>query len=743
VTATDEPSLTLKARPGNWARLGATAVDGGVNFAVASTVAESVQVCLFDPDGTETRVDLDDYDAGVWHGVVPAAGPGQAYGYRVTGPFEPERGLRCNPARLLLDPYARAIAGGVRYDQALLGHDPADPSRPGSADSAPFVPRSLVTSEEYDWEGDTQLHIRSADSVIYETHVKGFTARHPDVPPELRGSYAGLGHEAATAYLADLGVTAVELLPVHEYVPEGFLTDRGLTNYWGYNTIGFFAPHQGYSAAVRSGHGPANAGEQVTEFKDMVKALHRAGIEVILDVVYNHTAEGNQNGPTLSFRGLDNGMYYRLAPGDASKYYDTTGTGNSLNAGNPYTLRLIMDSLRYWVSEMHVDGFRFDLAATLGREGDNRFDQFAAFFEMIAQDPVVSQAKLIAEPWDVGQSDSYGLGKFPAQWREWNGKYRDTMRDFWRSKNIGVADFATRFSGSADLYGASRRRPTASVNLLTVHDGFTLHDLVSYDRKHNEANGEDNRDGTDDNRSWNCGTEGPSGDQDINALRGRQVRAMLSTLLLSFGLPMLLGGDEIGRTQGGNNNAYCQDNEVSWLDWEKADGDLRGYVKRLLALRREHPVFRRKRFLTGAEAAELGWYSCAGELVTDEQWADPTMHAIAVYLDGADAPDDGPDGAPLVDDDFLILVNAYWEPVSYTIPAVREAPQTWFVELDSCDPAVSAARTFPKHTGDQVTASPRSVQVLRAPQPESEGETAGGTYHASSSGSGSMASRQG
>jgi isoamylase len=716
-----QTSLTLKARPGNRAHLGATVGDGGVNFAVASTVAESVSVCLFDSDGRETRYELEDYDAGVWYGFVPGVPVGTAYGYRVTGPFDPKNGLRCNPNKLLLDPYARAVVGGVTDHPALLGHDPADPEQPSQADSAPYVPRSLVTDHaDYDWEGDTQLHRRSADSVIYEVHAKGFTARHPGIPPEIRGTYAGLAHEVATGYLRDLGITAVELLPVHEYVSEGTLTGRGLTNYWGYNTIGFFAPHQGYSAAVRAGHGASNHGPdgQVSEFKDMVKALHRAGIEVILDVVYNHTAEGNENGPTLSFRGLDNVMYYRLVADDASRYYDTTGTGNSLNAGNPYTLRLIMDSLRYWVTEMHVDGFRFDLAATLGREEDNRFDQLSAFFELVAQDPVIGQVKLIAEPWDVGQSDSYDLGRFPGDWREWNGKYRDFMRDFWRSENVGVAEFATRFSGSFDLYGPARRRPTASVNLITVHDGFTLRDLVSYDVKHNEANGEDNRDGTDDNRSWNCGAEGPTDDWLINVLRARQSRAMLSTLLLSFGLPLLLGGDEIGRTQGGNNNAYCQDNETSWFDWANADDDLRAFVKRLLTLRREHPVFRRKRFLTGAEAAELGWFSCAGVPVTAEQWNDPTMHAIAVYLDGTDAPDEADDGTPLLDDDFLILVNAYWSELTFTIPSVRQSPQTWFVELDSYDPEVSPARVFPRHTGDAGVVLPRSVQVLRAPRSE-------------------------
>jgi isoamylase len=714
VTTPAEPPSGLKVLPGSGRQLGAIPGDGGVNFAVASTVADGVTLCLFGPDGTETRLELEEYEAGVWHGFVPGVEQGQAYGYRVTGPFDPGSGKRCNPARLLLDPYARALRGSVTWDPALLDHDPHDPGQPGAADSAPFVPRSLVIdTTAYDWEDDAPPGRPYAESVIYEAHVKGFTARHPDIPAEIRGTYAGLAHPAATGYLRDLGVTAIELLPLHEHVPEGFLTGRGLTNYWGYNTIGFFAPHQSYSAAARQ-----VPGAQVSEFRDMVKALHRAGIEVILDVVYNHTAEGNENGPTLSFRGLDNQAYYRLVPNDPSSYYDTTGTGNSVDAGNPVALRLIMDSLRYWMTEMHVDGFRFDLAATLGREGDNRFDRYAAFFEMTAQDPVVSTAKLIAEPWDVGQVDSYDLGRFPAQWREWNGRYRDLMRDYWRSRNTGVAEFATRFAGSSDLYGAARRGPTASVNLLTVHDGFTLRDLVSYDSKHNEANGENNRDGTDDNRSWNCGAEGPADDPGINALRARQARAMLSTLLLSFGLPLLLGGDEIGRTQGGNNNAYCQDNEISWFDWEAADNELRDFVKRLLAVRREHPVFRRRRFLAGAEAAELAWFSCAGTPVTHEQWADPTMHSIAVYLDGADAPDDAADGTPQVDDDFFILVNAYWEELPFTLPRVREEPQTWFTEIDSYDPAVSAANALPKHTGDKVTVHPRSVQVLRSPKAE-------------------------
>jgi glycogen operon protein len=707
-------SLTPAARPGDASKLGATPHSGGVNFAVASAVAEEVTLCLFDAGGQEpqeTQVRLDDYDAGVWHGFVPGIGPGQAYGYRVTGPFDPRNGLRCNPRKLLLDPYARAFTGRVTYGPELLGHDPRDPDRPSSADSKGSVPLSLVTDPGYDWEGDTQLSRPYADTVLYEVHVKGFTMRHPDIPPAIRGTYAGLAHDAAIGHLLDLGVTAVELLPVHQYVPEQFLLDRGLTNYWGYNTIGFFAPHQGYSAAARSGRQPG----QVSEFKDMVKALHGAGIEVILDVVYNHTAEGNHNGPTLSFRGLDNREYYRLVAGDERHYYDTTGTGNSLNTGNPYTLRMIMDSLRYWMSEMHVDGFRFDLAATLGREADNVFDQMSAFFQLIVQDPVVSQAKLIAEPWDVGQADSYDLGRFPAQWREWNGRYRDCMRDFWRGADVGVAEFATRFSGSSDLYGRARRRPTASVNLITVHDGFTLRDLVSYNRKHNEPNGEGNRDGSDDNRSWNCGAEGPTDDSEVNALRARQSRAMLTTLLLSFGMPLLLGGDEMGRTQRGNNNAYCQDNEISWFDWDAADMGLRGYTARLIALRREHPVFRRQKYLTGAEAAELGWYSPAGTPMTGQQWADKTAHAVAVYLDGADEPDEAPDGTLMVDDDFLVLVNAWWGPVTFTVPEVRPTAQSWFTELDSYDPAVPAVQE-PRHAGDQLVVRPRSLTVLRASQ---------------------------
>ncbi|HKQ00252.1 MAG TPA: glycogen debranching protein GlgX, partial [Actinomycetes bacterium] len=584
----------LGVRPGSRFPLGATPGPGGTNFAVSSEVASGMLLCLFDDTGAETRVALPEYDAGIWHGFVDGVGVGQAYGYRATGPWEPARGVRCNPAKLLLDPYARATSGTVRFGPEVLGHDSADPDRASQLDSAGHVPRSLVVDPAFDRPGSDRPRHRYADTVVYEVHVKGYTMRHPGVPAELRGTYAGLGHDAAVAHLVDLGVTTVELLPVHQHVPEAFLLERGLTNYWGYNTIGFFAPHDGYSAAVRSGR----PGGQVAEFQAMVAALHAAGLEVVLDVVFNHTAEGGQLGPTLCHRGLDNPGYYRLDPTDLRRYVDTTGTGNSVNAGNPACLRLIMDSLRYWVTEMGVDGFRFDLAPTLARE-DGGFDRMSSFFDLVAQDPVVSQVKLIAEPWDVGQPDSYDVGQFPPGWSEWNGRYRDTMRDFWRRQGGLIGEFATRFSGSSDLYGGSRRRPTASVNLVTVHDGFTLRDLVSYDGKHNEANGEDNRDGTDDNRSWNCGVEGPSDDPEVVELRARQSRALLTTLLLSFGVPMVLGGDELGRTQQGNNNAYCQDNELSWLDWEHADLDFIAFCADLVGFRNRHPVFWRRRFFEG------------------------------------------------------------------------------------------------------------------------------------------------
>ena len=706
----------LRALPGSQFPLGATPMADGTNFAVASGLAEAVTLCLFDESGAERQVQLTDYDAGVWHGFVPGIGPGQAYGYRISGPYDPGQGLWSNPAKLLLDPYARAISGAVSFGPEVLGYTLGDPGTPSTLDSAGHMPRCLVVDSGHTWSDGGLPRRRYADMVIYEVHVKGFTMRHPGVPEQLRGTYAGLAHESAVSYLTGLGVTAVELLPVHQNVPESFLLDRGLTNYWGYNTIGYFAPHNGYSAAVRAGQ----PGGQVAEFQAMVNALHVAGLEVLLDVVFNHTAEAGVLGPTLCFRGLDNPAYYRLVPGDPSQYVDTTGCGNSLNAGDPLTLQLIMDSLRYWVTEMHVDGFRFDLAPSLARQ-EGGFDEVSAFFDLVSQDPVVSRVKLIAEPWDVGQGDSYDLGRFPPLWREWNGKYRDSMRDYWRSHQVGIGEFATRFCGSSDLYGgAERRRPTASVNLITVHDGFTLADLVSYDTKHNEANGEANRDGTDDNRSWNCGTAGPAADPAITTLRQRQSRAMLATLLLSFGVPMLLGGDERGRTQRGNNNAYCQDNDITWFDWSRGDGDLLAFTQRLIAFRKQHPVFRRRRFLAGKEAAELGWYTPAGTLMTEADWADPSALSLAIYLDGADDPDLAEDGTPLLDDDFLVLFNAWWQALDFAIPSTRPG-QTWRAEIDTYDPP--AVATMPQRQAtDLVTVGPRSVTVLRAPRsPEAGG----------------------
>ena len=713
MTATARP--VAETLPGSQFPLGATISGGGTNFAVASGVADGMTLCLFDEAGAETQVPLRDYDDGVWHAFVPGIGAGQAYGYRAAGPYDPARGVRCNPAKLLLDPYARAVHGTVTFGPEVLGYAAGDPDTASTLDSAAQVPRSLVVDETHRWsEGPAPWH-RYADTVIYEVHVKGFTMRHPGVPPELRGTYAGLGHEAAIAHLLDLGVSAVELLPVHESVSEAFLPQRGLTNYWGYNTIGYFAPHQGYSAAVRAGR----PGGQVAEFKAMVDALHAAGLEVILDVVFNHSAEGNQLGPTLCFRGLDNPAYYRLEPGDPRHYVDTTGCGNSLNVGDPLTLQLIMDSLRYWLTEMRVDGFRFDLAPALARQ-EGEFEKRSAFLDMVAQDPIVSRAKLIAEPWDVGQMDSYDLGGFPALWREWNGKYRDTMRDFWRSHPVGLGEFASRFCGSADLYAGARRRPTASVNLITVHDGFTLRDLVSYNEKHNEANGESNRDGTDDNRSWNCGAEGPTGDPGVLALRARQSRAMLTTLLLSFGIPMLLGGDEMGRTQQGNNNAYCQDTEIAWFDWSQPDAELLDYTRRLVAFRRAHPVFRRRQFLAGAEASQLRWFTPGGTEMTAADWSDGSALAVALYLDGSDDPDRAADGTLLLDYDFLVLVNAWWEPLGFTLPVTREQA-AWHAEIDSYDPA-PPARSGPadRRAGDSVTVGPRSVVVLSGPRPPAE-----------------------
>ena len=703
--------------PGQPFPLGATPTDTGTNFAVASDIALGIELCLFDEAGAEQRVSLVEQDAGIWHGFVPAIGPGQRYGYRVSGPYEPRLGLRCNSNKLLLDPYARAIVGDVTWGTEVLSYPPGDPDGFSSLDSAPFVPRGLVISGEFEWGEDAPPVIPYSDTIVYETHVKGFTQRHPGIPPQLRGTFAGLAHPAVVEHLTRLGVTAVELLPVHHHLDEGSLRAKGLDNYWGYSTLGFFAPHAGYSAEVRAGH----PGGQVAEFKSMVKVLHAAGLEVILDVVFNHTPEGNHLGPTLSFRGFDNPAYYRLVESDQRYYFDTTGTGNTLNADAPLALRLIMDSLRYWITEMHVDGFRFDLAVALAREHGG-FDRVSAFFDLMAQDPVVSRVKLIAEPWDVGQSDSYDLGRFPALWSEWNGRYRDTVRDFWRGLEGTLPDLATRLTGSADLYGPSRRRPNASVNFVTCHDGFTLRDLVSYDAKHNEANGEANNDGTDDNRSWNCGAEGPTDDPAVRDLRTTQSRALLATVLLSLGVPMLQGGDEMGRTQQGNNNAYCQDNEISWFDWTSLDADLLNFAREVVAIRRRHPVLRRRRFVGGAGAGDVQWFTPVGSAMTEADWNAGWTRSVVMYADGKRDPDRDERGRPILDDDLLLLINGWWEPLTFTLPDIG-APRTWERELDTFDGTAGEGHGGPAggvtqlRSGSDVTLGPRSLVLLKAASP--------------------------
>jgi isoamylase len=646
-------------------------MEGGVNVAVSSEIAESVDVCLFAADGSESRVRLPERTAHVWHGFLPDVGVGQRYGLRVNGPWDPGHGLRCNSAKLLIDPHATAIDGEVKWGPELFGHDQSDPDQLDGHDSAPSMPKCVVTERSYDWEGDAPPGHPLAATVIYEAHVKGLTQRHPDVPDELRGTYAGVAHAAVTGYLTELGVTAIELLPVHQFVHDSHLVEKGLRNYWGYNSIGFLAPHGGYSSV-------GTAGGQVDEFKTMVKELHRAGLEVILDVVYNHTAEGNHLGPTLSLKGIDNPAYYRLVEGEEDKYFDTTGTGNSLNVGHPAALRLILDSLRYWVSEMHVDGFRFDLATTLTRQtGDH--DRHSAFLDLVHQDPVLAPVKLIAEPWDVA---GYMVGGFPARWSEWNGKYRDAVRDFWRGEEGSLGEVALRLTGSGDIYSSDRRVPTASVNFVTAHDGFTAADLTTYNDKHNEANGEDNRDGETDNRSWNCGVEGPTDDEDIVALRARQRRNLIGTLLLSAGVPMLLGGDEMGRTQEGNNNAYCQDNEISWHDWEGMDEDMLAFTRTALALRRDHPALRPREYLRGPGGgpAQMVLYRADGQQMKESDWQVPHAKTLAISLDGRQIEDvDGEKGR----ERFLLLLNAHFEPVKFTMPIGRGE---WQVVLTSTEP---------------------------------------------------------
>jgi isoamylase len=694
--------------------LGATWDGQGTNFSLFSEHAETVELCLFDAEGTETRIPLEGKTAHHWHAYLPDVGPGQCYGYRVQGPYDPTRGHRFNPAKLLLDPYGKAIVGAVRWSQAnVLPYvpDPDNPDadlEPDDEDSSPAMPRCIVVDEGFDWEGDRLPRREWAETVIYEAHVKGFTRRHPGVREDLQGTYAGLASDEAIAYLKELGVTAVELLPVHHIIDESFLIDRGLSNYWGYSSIGYLAPHGPYAAT-------GEEGQQVREFKGMVKALHRAGIEVILDVVYNHTAEGNHLGPMLAFRGVDNSAYYRLVPDDPRHYMDFTGTGNSLNPVHPSVLRLIMDSLRHFVTECHVDGFRFDLASALAREFYD-VDRLSAFFDTIHQDPVLSQVKLIAEPWDVGPG-GYQVGNFPVLWSEWNGIYRDTVRDFWRGQ-ASVADFASRFTGSSDLYQDDGRYPFASINFVTAHDGFTLRDLVSYNEKHNEANQEGNRDGTDDNRSWNCGVEGPTDDPQINALRERQQRNFLATLMLSQGVPMLLGGDEFGRSQQGNNNAWCQDNELSWLQWEHEpwQRQLLAFSRRLIELRHKHPVFRRTQFLAGRQLEGSGlpdvwWFRPDGRRMTQRDWRRPDAHVLGVFLNGDELQETTEEGSSVADDSFLLLFNAHFEDVEFQLPNQAFGAR-WTVQLSTADPSEQAAtRSFAARAAVPVIA--RSMLLLR------------------------------
>jgi glycogen operon protein len=697
--------------PGKAYPLGATYDGSGTNFAVFSEAAEKVELCLFAADGTESRVTLPEVDGFVWHGFIPNIEPGQRYGYRVYGPYDPAAGQRCNPNKLLLDPYAKAIDGTFEWNQSLFGYNFGDPDRRNDDDSAPSVAKSVVINPFFDWGVDRPPGHEYADTVIYEAHVKGLTQTHPDIPEQIRGTYGAAAHPVIIEHLKSLGVNAIELMPVHHFTNDSTLIDKGLSNYWGYNTIGFLAPDPKYSSS-------STPGGQVQEFKAMVRALHEADIEVILDVVYNHTAEGNHLGPTLSMRGIDNAAYYRLVDDDKRYYMDYTGTGNSLNVGHPHTLQLIMDSLRYWVTEMHVDGFRFDLASTLAREFYD-VDKLSAFFELVQQDPTVSQVKLIAEPWDVGPG-GYQVGNFPPQWTEWNGKYRDTVRDYWRGEPATLDEFAYRLTGSADLYERTARRPVASINFVTAHDGFTLRDLVSYNEKHNDANEEDNRDGESHNRSWNCGVEGPTDDPEIDALRAQQQRNFLVTLLLSQGVPMISHGDELGRTQQGNNNVYCQDNELSWIDWAQADTELTEFTRSVSALRAAHPVFRRRRFFSGRPVRQRGsdglpdiaWFAPDGSEMGDDDWETGFAKSVAVYLNGQGIPDLDVRGQRVTDDSFVLCFNAHHEPIEFTLPPKEFGP-AWAPVIYTADTA-AAEDAKPVAAGATVAVDARAVLVLQA-----------------------------
>ena len=716
-TAAQTPPPVQEIWRGKAYPLGATYDGSGTNFALFSEVAERVELCLFSDDGAggavETRVTLPEVDGFIWHGFIPNIEPGQRYGYRVHGPHDPAAGQRCNPNKLLLDPYSKAIDGVFDWNQSLFGYTFGDEDSRNDDDSAASMPKSVVINPFFDWGVDRPPNHEYADSVIYEAHVKGLTQTHPDVPEQIRGTYAAVAHPAIIEHLQSLGITAIELMPVHHFANDSTLIDKGLSNYWGYNTIGFFAPDPKYSSSQ-------TPGGQVQEFKAMVRALHEAGIEVILDVVYNHTAEGNHMGPTISMRGIDNAAYYRLVDDDKKFYMDYTGTGNSLNVGHPHSLQLIMDSLRYWVTEMHVDGFRFDLASTLAREFYD-VDKLSTFFELVQQDPTVSQVKLIAEPWDVGPG-GYQVGNFPPQWTEWNGKYRDTVRDFWRSEPATLDEFAYRLTGSADLYEHTARRPVASINFVIAHDGFTLRDLVSYNEKHNDANGEGNNDGESHNRSWNCGVEGPTDDPEILALRNRQERNFLTTLLLSQGVPMICHGDELGRTQGGNNNGYCQDNEITWIDWAAADTELLDFTREVSELRAAHPVFRRRRFFSGKPMGrgrgpeglpDIAWFTPEGTEMTGEDWGSGFAKSVTVFLNGHGIPDRDTRGQPVVDDSFVLFFNAHYEPLEFTLPPA-DFGTGWTVVLSTDGVEKGTDVT----AAESVTVDARAMVVLQAATPD-------------------------
>ncbi|WP_152595048.1 glycogen debranching protein GlgX [Bifidobacterium pullorum] len=701
----------MQIRPGSMYPLGAHYDGAGVNFSIYSQVADKVELCLFDDQDRETRIEMTEQNSYVWHNYLPGIQPGQRYGYRVYGPYDPNRGLRCNPNKLLLDPYAYAIEGNIDSDESLFSYwfkSPNDNSAMNTLDSAGHTMKSVVVNPYFDWGADRHPNIPYHDSVIYEAHVRGMTNLNVDVPPDIRGTYAGLAYPTVIEYLKKLGVTTIELMPIHQYVNDTFLQEKGLSNYWGYNTIGFFAPHNAYSSS-------GQRGEQVNEFKSMVKAYHNAGMEVILDVVYNHTAEGNDRGPTLSFKGIDNQAYYRLVDGDPQHYFDTTGTGNSLLMRSPRALQVITDSLRYWVTEMHVDGFRFDLAATLARQFHD-VDKLSAFFDIVEQDPVISQVKLIAEPWDIG-SGGYQVGGFPSSWSEWNGRYRDCVRDFWRSQPSTLPEFASRLMGSSDLYQMNGRRPVASVNFITAHDGFTMNDLVSYNNKHNEANGEGNRDGESNNRSWNCGVEGPTNIRDVNELRQRQMRNMFATLLVSQGIPMICGGDEVMRTQGGNNNAYCQDNEISWTNWDLDDSqqEMLAFVSKMIHLRLSHPVLHRRRFFSGRtpgdpvdKIPQAEWFDHTGSIMDMADWQNTHAFSVMIYLNGSDIPEVDWYGNQMVDNDFILIFNAHYEPIQFTLPDERYGKK-WKLVVDTHNPD---GPELNYEAGFAITAQSRSFLLL-------------------------------